>query len=506
MTDLALHKPSHGSTAATLLHFVVFFLLLCLLTVGLGLLDSEWLYRYGVALCLAIWLGNVVPNVQSAKRPADRSLSFKLWRRGIREDLEEDIRPYKSWRGITRKLVGGFWYILHICLGIVLAAVITGSLNAVFFIIPSEFNILLIQDADSYLEIDSPEFLVPGILLFVLASAFGSLAAFEDPVDGRGRWRRIRDHVGKRWAIALLWQFLIASTAGLALFGILVALILGAFIGVFGSDSMIPNPVARFVLEIMLLSLAGAVVLLASHRGLAHRYADSFLKVTQEGAADGRMAGRAKSALFIALLLIGIAATTVGQARTIRAVAVTKYVVFPMLAYVAYAWLMFPERITAIGKSYGRHLSTEELVAELNEQGQWSPKKIEQGFLDRSPEDRERLFETLNISPEDRETYLDPSGDLQCTMAVAAGTLSKQEIGTTAQLDPAMGAMSIKYCLKFECRSARLGADELVTILSSSHASERDGWDRTVSLFFDWIPASGGFCTATGDLADGYRG
>ncbi len=138
MTDLAFNKPSPGSTAEALLHFVIVFLLLCLSIALFG-------FEFGGKLCFAIWLVGVITNVQSAKRPADRS--FKLWRRGIREDLEEHLRSFKSWRRIRGKLAGGLWNILHIFLGITLAAIITVFLNAVFFIFPNELNILLIPDA-----------------------------------------------------------------------------------------------------------------------------------------------------------------------------------------------------------------------------------------------------------------------------------------------------------------------------------------------------------------------
>ena len=499
MTDLALLKPSPGSTAEALLYFLVVFLLLCLSIALLG-------FKYGGLLCAQIWLAYVISNVYSAKQPVRR---YKSWRRRMTEDLEECRRSYKSWRWIRGELEELPWNLGHICLSVVMAAIIIVFLNAVFFIFPNEFNILLIPGADSYFEIGSLELPVLAVLLFVLASAFGSLGAFEDPGDGRGRWVRIRDRVGKRWTVALFWQMLIAAAAGLALCGILVAIVLGLAIGALTSSANLSWGQHAYSVLIgyptLLLMLAGAAVALVSHRGLAHQYADSLPRVTQEGATSDWKPLRAKFVPIIALLLVGAVAMTFGQVKAIRAGTVTVYAGFPMGAYLVYANQAIHERIA---KSVDRGLSAEALVAELNEQGQWSSENPGQGFLDRSPELGETSFEVFNLPADFRETYFEILDDLRCTIRVVAGTLSEQERAATAQLDLAMDAMPIKFCLRTVCRWPRLEVDYSVTFLRSSHPSEREGWDRglTTTLLFDRIHASGGFCTASGDLADGYQG
>ncbi len=500
MTGLALKKPSRGSTAETLLHFVVVFLLF---NISIALLG----FKYGGMLCLLIWLEYVISNIYSTRHPANR---YKSWRGKIREDLEEIYHSYKSWRWIRGELCDCLWSISHICLSMTLAAIITVFLNAVFFIFPNEFNILLIPDADSYFEFGSPELPVLAVLLFALASAFGSLVAFEDPGDGRGRWVRIRDRVGNRWPAAVFWQMLTAAAAGLALFGILVAAGLGLIIGDLASSANLSWSQHAYSVLIgyptLLLILAGAAIALVSHRGLAHQYVRPVSRVTREGATDGGEPRRAISVPIVALLLIGAGAMTFGQVKAIRTGTVIFYVGVPLIHYVEYADQAVEERIAT---SVDRGLSAEALVAELNEQGHWYSENPGQGFLDFSPELAETAFETLDPSSDFGETVFEMLDDVRCTLLVAAGTLSEQEIAATAEPDLAMDAMPIKFCLRTVCRSPQLNVDDSVTFLRSSHPSEREGWARgsgTMTLLFDRIHSPGGFCTASGDLADGYQG
>ena len=196
---------------------------------------------------------------------------------------------------------------------------------------------------------------------------------------------------------------------------------------------------------------------------------------------------------------------TFGQVKAIRAATVTAYVFVPMAVDLAYASQAVYKRIA---RSADRGLSAESLVEQLNEQGHWSSEHPGQGFLDLSPELRETYFERFDLTSEFRGTYFQTEGGLKCTMRVVAGTLSEQEKAATAQLGLAMDAMPIKFCLRVVCRSARLGVNDSLTSLLSSHPSEREGWQETYTytFFFDRIHSPGGFCTRSGDLADGYQG
>ena len=328
------------------------------------------------------------------------------------------------------------------------------------------------------------------ILLFAVGLAFLSAVALQ--IAGFERWPSIRSLVRKPWLANLWGQLLIATPAGLALYGIGSVALIGWVVSEIGSRQNLSWSQHTYSVLIghptLLILLAGAAVTLASHRALVFQHMRFKSAKTHHDTIDAEQLRRTNLARVFASLLIGAVVITFASAKEIRTGLVVIWSGVPTFDYAESTH----EAINGwIKRSIDGGLSTESLVAQLNANGHWTSERPEQGFLE--------------IFPELREEF---TRDLMCTMRVASGALSDEENLATAQLDASKDAKPIKYCLKVVCHSTHLGEGDSVTWLVSSHPSKMEGWAGpfTTTMLFDQIHASGGFCTTSGELADGYQG
>ncbi len=468
MTVPGLSWFPRGSTAEALLHFLGLFLVLALSIVSLGFL-------IGGLLCFFLYQEYLLWNVHSAKRPVKKP--FRWWS-GLRQELK-DCRF-------------SLFILLHLCLSVVLTAVLTGFLISVFFVFPDVFPVLVVPIAELYPELGYKGFFVGlAVLISAPVLAFACLLVFEnlgaDQEARTGLWRRVR----KRWFAALFRQLLIAMPAGLALSGIVFVSLIGGAIGYISTNSYWSSGQHAYTVltgnPALLLVLLGTAVALVSHRSLAFQYARSPTRGGHEGANHGATRRRGKLIPIVALLLIGAVAITFGQMKIVRAGTVALYAGIPMLTYVSSTLVALNEWVA---ESTEHGLDAELMVARLNEKGHWSSDNPEQGLAE--------LF------PELREDFAKMEGELSCTMRVAAVPLSAQE-----KLDAPEFGSPIKYCFRSVCRSAQLGVDDSATWLLSIDPGTLDGRSRfliSTARSTIVLDTSGGLCTASGDLADGGRG
>ncbi len=448
---LVTRRRSNG--AEVLLHVLA---LLVLFLLSIVLLD----FVNGGVLCLVIVIAYVAWNFLSAERAFNTESGTQ--------------------RGATRALIGSFFIFVHLALGPILAIIFAGFLILV--------NIVLKIDG-----IATDLFIIVGlaILLFAVGSAFLFAVALQ--IAGFERWSSIRSLVRKPWLTAIWGQMLIATPAGLALYGMGGVAWIGDLVSGLGSTGNLSWSQHTYSVLIgyptLLVLLAGAAVTLASHRALVFQLARFKAGKTHHDAIDAEQLRRTNLARVFASLLIGAVVITFASAKEIRTGLVVIWSGVPTFDYAESTH----EAINGwIKRSIDGGLSTESLVAQLNAKGHWTSERPEQGFLE--------------IFPELREEF---TKDLTCTMRVASGALSDEEKLAAAQLDASKDAKPIKYCLKAVCHWTHYGEGDSVTWLVSSHPSKMEGWflgHITTTMLFDQIHASGGFCTTSGELADGYQG
>ena len=136
-----------------------------------------------------------------------------------------------------------------------------------------------------------------------------------------------------------------------------------------------------------------------------------------------------------------------------------------------------------VERDHGR--TEAELAAILNQYGGWNPQAPEAGIPALFPE----LGEAMPVGND--------MGAATCTMTIAAAVTAGQ------------AAPDLTYCIRTACPSpVSWNAPDVVT-LASSHASRNARW--TEIYFFDLLAegralAPGGYCTASGELANSFQG
>ncbi len=129
-----------------------------------------------------------------------------------------------------------------------------------------------------------------------------------------------------------------------------------------------------------------------------------------------------------------------------------------------------------------------EIAAELNRAGGWSPDAPEAGLA------------TLIGEPGQVLSH-------GCSIVMAAGVADLFEHGAIAWLPDEQAASDLKYCIRMTCPVG--GQSEPMLRFVSSHATESKSWGTYA--FTDFFrqgraPTPGGYCTATGELSDRFRG
>ncbi len=138
-----------------------------------------------------------------------------------------------------------------------------------------------------------------------------------------------------------------------------------------------------------------------------------------------------------------------------------------------------------------------ELAAILNEHGSWSADSPEAGLPVLFPD----LKDSLPVE--------NTSGLGSCGITLAAGVADPAAVSGVDWLEPEQAGSDLRYCIRTACPSPVSWDAPDTIILQSSHSSQNKYWLQY--LFIDVFangraPAPGGYCTATGDLADSFQG
>lgn len=117
------------------------------------------------------------------------------------------------------------------------------------------------------------------------------------------------------------------------------------------------------------------------------------------------------------------------------------------------------------------------------------------------------------LLPELGENLTDMSLRAGCTVTIDAGVADNSTIPADSWLEGYVAAYrplpDVSYCIRLACPSPAVWQEHTVVVLHSSHPSRSRYWGYNV--FVDRLGAGaalepGGYCTETGELADGYQG
>ena len=138
-----------------------------------------------------------------------------------------------------------------------------------------------------------------------------------------------------------------------------------------------------------------------------------------------------------------------------------------------------------------------ELAAILNEHGRWSAESPEAGLPELFPNLKERL------SPEDF------AGNVNCSITLAAGIADPAAVRDADWLEVDQAESDLRYCVRTACPSPVTWDAPDSILLYSSHPSRNEHWLE--NIFIDVFvtgraTAPGGYCTASGELADSFQG
>jgi hypothetical protein len=138
-----------------------------------------------------------------------------------------------------------------------------------------------------------------------------------------------------------------------------------------------------------------------------------------------------------------------------------------------------------------------ELAAILNEHGRWSADSPEAGLPVLFPD----LMDTLPLD--------DSSGNGNCGITLAASVADPAAVRDADWLAVEQAESDLRYCIRTACPSPVAWDAPDPILLYSSHPSRNEHWLE--NIFIDVFAtgratAPGGYCTASGELADSYQG